>query len=86
MSEEDTVVRIGDFRQYKENMEDADKVVEQLGQLVDLWKEQNMHGGLISFVAIAFFSDIIKQLAPDESVADEFIQNATKHTIFDREE
>tara|TARA_R100000781_G_C4074378_1_gene125582 strand:+ start:1079 stop:1336 length:258 start_codon:yes stop_codon:yes gene_type:complete len=82
MSEEN-IVNLTDWKRYKEHVEEMDRVVEELGTLVNGWKDENLNGVVIGFVGVAFFADIIRQLAPDEEAAEELLQTAVTQQIFD---
>ena len=67
------VINIETWKKQNKQFDEYESLVEQLSRTIDYWRKKKYNGGLVAFVGIAFFADLIRQIAPDEEAANQLI-------------
>ena len=83
---DNNVINIETWKKQNKQFDEYESLVEQLSRTIDYWRKKKYNGGLVAFVGIAFFADLIRQIAPDEEAANQLITDALKHPMFEDEE
>ena len=62
--------------------DDIHLVVEQLLENLTSWRIEKRNGAVIGFAGIAFFASIIREIAPNQDMAERLITEALNFELF----
>lgn len=66
--------------------DDIHAVVEHLLKNLTDWRRENRNGAVIGFAGIAFFASIIREIAPNQNMAERLITEALNFELFVEDE